>query len=100
GGRFPAAAAAAVWFCCTEAVGNARKHAAGARVRVRLAERAGALAFTVHDDGPGFDPAAGTAGGRGLQNMSTRIAAVGGSVAVRSAPGAGTTVEGSVPVPV
>ncbi|MCO1657722.1 ATP-binding protein [Pseudonocardia humida] len=99
GRRFPADVAAAVWFCCTESVGNARKHAAGAPVTVRLAERAGALAFTVRDEGPGFDPAADAAGGRGLRNMATRIAAVGGVVTIRSAPGAGTTVEGSVPVP-
>ena len=37
--RFPADVEAAVWFCCAEAVGNARKHAPGAPIE-RRARRA------------------------------------------------------------
>jgi signal transduction histidine kinase len=101
GRRFPPEVEAAVWFCCAESVGNARKHAPGAPVAVRLAERRGVLSFAVRDEGPGFaaGPAGGGAGGRGLRNLTTRISAVGGWVTIRSAPGKGTTVEGSVPVP-
>lgn len=99
--RFPPEIEAAVYFCCLEAVSNARKHAPGAAVGVRFAEVDGALRFTVHDDGPGFAPesAAGAAAGRGLRNLTARIASVGGAVAVRSVLNAGTTVEGSVPLP-
>ncbi|WP_186814243.1 sensor histidine kinase, partial [Pseudonocardia asaccharolytica] len=100
GRRFPAEIEAAVYFCCLEAVNNARKHAPGAPIALRLAETDGRLTFTVRDDGPGFaqdrDP---RAAGRGLRNVMTRISAVGGTIAVRSAPGAGTSMEGSVPVP-
>ena len=100
GRRFPAAVEAAVWFCCAESVGNARKHAPDAPVSVRLTERVGVLAFVVHDEGPGFAvDAADAAGGRGLRNLTTRMAAVGGTVTIRSAPGAGTAVEGTVPLP-
>ena len=98
--RFPAEVEAAVWFCCAEAVGNARKHAPGAPIAVRLAERRGGLTFTVRDEGPGFEAGSGEPGGRGLRNMTTRLSAVGGRVVVRSEPGAGTTVEGVVPLPV
>src|SRR4029078_11369290 len=72
GRRFPAEVEAAVWFCCAEAVGNARKHAPGAPVTVRLAERDGALRFAVCDEGPGFVTEADTAtgDGRGLRNMT------------------------------
>ena len=98
GRRFPAEVEGAVWFCCAEAVGNARKHAPGAPVTVGLAERNGALRFTVRDEGPGF-VTAGEGAGRGLRNLTTRVSAVGGTVAVRSAPGAGTAVEGVVPLP-
>jgi signal transduction histidine kinase len=99
--RFPPEIEAAVYFCCLEAVSNARKHAPGATVGVRLGEVDGLLRFTVHDDGPGFSVASGggTSGTRGLRNVTARIAAVGGTVSVRSAPGAGTTIEGSVPLP-
>jgi signal transduction histidine kinase len=99
--RFPAEIEAAVYFCCLEAVSNARKHAPGAAVGVRLGEVDGALCFTVHDNGPGFSPesSGGASVGRGLRNVTARIAAVGGTLAIRSVPGAGTTIEGSVPLP-
>ncbi len=49
------------------------------------------------DDGRGFDPdAAGY--GTGLQGMADRLAALGGTLVVRSSPGSGTTVAGSIPV--
>jgi signal transduction histidine kinase len=100
GVRFPADVEAAVWFCCLEAVNNARKHAQGATVRVRLGVADGRLCFTVADDGPGWDAEAGAGSpGRGLRNVRARIAVVGGRIEIRSKPGAGTTVEGSVPVP-
>ncbi|CAA9441144.1 MAG: Two-component system sensor histidine kinase, partial [uncultured Pseudonocardia sp.] len=101
GRRFPGEIEAAVWFCVAEAVGNARKHAQGAPVSVRLTERAGVLTLVVRDEGPGFAAERSPDGraGRGLRNLTTRIAAVGGSIAIRSAPEAGTTVEGSIPLP-
>jgi signal transduction histidine kinase len=103
--RFPSEVEAAVYFCCLEAVNNARKHAPGAAVGVRLDETDGLLRFTVHDDGPGFTPEPGGNGtgdgpaGRGLRNVTARIASVGGKISIRSAPGAGTTIDGSVPLP-
>jgi signal transduction histidine kinase len=33
-----------------------------------------------------------------MQNMKDRLAALGGTFAVRSSPGDGTTVQGSIPV--
>ena len=41
----------------------------------------------------GFDPAV-VAKGAGLTNMHDRLGALGGTLCVRSAPGAGTIVEG------
>ncbi|MBB3086215.1 sensor histidine kinase [Geodermatophilus sabuli] len=99
-GELPPEVAAAVYFCVLEAVNNARKHAPGAAVRVRLAVERDRLSFAVQDDGPGWYPeAAATSPGRGLRNVSSRMAAVGGEVTVRSAPGHGTTMEGVVPLP-
>ncbi|MFN2533882.1 MAG: sensor histidine kinase [Pseudonocardiaceae bacterium] len=101
GRRFPPEIEAAVYFCCLEAVSNARKHAPGAAVGVRLGEADGILRFTVHDDGPGFasDSGGDAPAGRGLRNVTARIASVGGTLAIRSVPGVGTTIEGSVPLP-
>ena len=96
-GRYPAPVEAAV-YSAVEAFQNTTKHAGpGCRAAVRLGEAGGALHFTVGDDGRGFD-AAIVNGTAGLQNMKDRIGALGGTVRVESAPGAGTRVEGTVPV--
>ena len=46
----------------------------------------------LQDDGGGFDVQA-DATGNGLKNMQDRARKIGGTVAIRSAAGAGTTVE-------
>ncbi len=97
-GRYPVEIEAAAFFCCLEALQNASKHAGeGASVTVSLSETDGELRFEVADDGIGFDPAS-VNGSAGLQNMADRIGALGGELAVDSAPGSGTRVSGSVPV--
>ena len=64
---------------------------------VRVWEEAGALRFAVTDDGVGFDPAAKGIG-TGFVNMHDRLGAIGGSLRVESAPGAGTSVLGVLPI--
>ena len=96
-GRFPADVEATVYFCTLEALQNIAKYAAADRTVIRLARANGNLSFEVVDDGRGFDPL-GIAGGSGLQGMADRLAAVGGSLEIRSAPGRGTTVAGHVPI--
>lgn len=96
-GRYPQAVEGAVYFCCLEALQNASKHAPDATaVRVSLVEDHG-LRFEVEDDGAGFDPRE-MRDGAGLTNMRDRLATVGGRLVIRSRPGLGTTVEGTVPV--
>jgi signal transduction histidine kinase len=97
-GRYPPELEAAVYFCCLEALQNASKHAGeGAKAEVELAERDGALMFTIADDGRGYE-AASVNGSAGLQNMTDRIGALGGSLRIESATGRGTRVLGSVPL--
>jgi signal transduction histidine kinase len=97
--RFSPEVEAAVYFCCLESVNNARKHAGGAPIRVRLERAGNHLLLTVEDEGAGWDPEARSGSpGRGVRNMTSRIAAVGGHLDVRSAPGKGTRVEGWVPL--
>jgi signal transduction histidine kinase len=96
-GRYQPELEAAVYYCCLEALQNASKHAGdGTSAALRLWEEAGSLLFEVDDDGAGFDPASGTAGA-GLTNMRDRIGAVGGTLRIESALGAGTHVHGAVP---
>ena len=94
-GRYPPEIETAIYFCCVEALQNAARHAPGSAVRVSLTEDGVDVAFTIADDGPGFDPAA-TTSGTGLRNMSDRLAALGGSCQVDSGPGRGTTITGRI----
>ena len=96
-GRYAQEAEAAVYFCCLEAMQNVAKYAEASSVRVKLRIEDGELTFEVSDDGKGFDPER-TPTGAGLENMADRLAALGGSLAIRSQPGRGTTVSGRLPV--
>jgi signal transduction histidine kinase len=77
-----------------EALHNALRHAEAERIELRMETRDGRLIVTVADDGVGFDPAAPGLRSRrlGLTSMEERARALGGSLAVVSAPGEGTTV--------
>ncbi len=96
-GRYPQEVEAAVYFCVLEALNNTAKYAKATKAIVTLAQINGELTFQVVDDGVGFDPMA-TPRGHGLTNMSDRLHALDGTVAVTSQPGRGTTVAGSIPV--
>jgi signal transduction histidine kinase len=87
----------AVYFCVLGAIRNTAYHAGpGARVLVTLEQRGDDVAFSVVDDGIGFQPAEQPEG-LGLASMRDRIGAVGGELELESAPGRGTTVRGRVP---
>jgi signal transduction histidine kinase len=96
-GRYPPELEAVAYFCSLEALQNVAKYAEATQAQIRLSEVGGRLVFEIEDDGRGFDPDA-TAQGTGLQGMADRLDAVRGSLDVRSAPGEGTTIIGSVPV--
>lgn len=82
-----------------EAMSNVRKHARATRVEVELT-RGPDYAFTVRDDGRGFDPAQARDDAEahvGLRIMRERAARIGGTVIVQSRPGHGTEVALRVP---
>jgi len=95
--RYPRDIESTVYFCTLEALNNMAKYAEASHATVHLSQVDGQLAFTVADDGAGFDSAA-TSYGTGLQGMADRLDAIGGSFEIRSTPGGGTTVTGRVPV--
>jgi signal transduction histidine kinase len=96
-GRYPQDTEAAVYFCTLEALQNVTKYAGASRATVGLSCSGGSLRFTLTDDGAGFDPAS-TRHGTGLQGMADRLAALGGTLDIRSKPGHGTTLSGELPV--
>ncbi len=85
-----------------EAVANTVKHAAARRLEVTLAYEEAGLRITVTDDGRGFRPEAvarGTGHHFGLPSLRARAHKFGGTVAIDSQPGAGTTVRVWAPAP-
>ena len=95
-GRYEQEVESAVYFCTLEALNNVAKYAEATEASILLEQSNGALAFSVTDDGHGFDP--NTAGrGTGLQGMADRLEAIGGELTIESAPGHGTSVLGHVP---
>src|SRR5215470_15908135 len=97
-GRFPQETEAAVYFCCLEALQNIAKYAKASQARVALATRDNSLCFSVTDDGAGYDTRR-TPMGSGLRNMADRLAALGGQLELRSAPGQGTALTATLPLP-
>jgi signal transduction histidine kinase len=95
-GRYSPDTEATVYFCILEALQNTAKYAKASAATIRLAGHGSGLRFTVTDDGVGFD-AASTAPGSGLQGMTDRLAALGGTLRIQSAPGNGTTLTGELP---
>jgi signal transduction histidine kinase len=92
-----------VYRVAREALRNVAEHAEASAVRVDVARHGGAVLLTVVDDGRGFDggrrAARATTGHVGLTLLEDLVAQAGGTLHVRSAPGAGTTVELEVPLP-
>jgi signal transduction histidine kinase len=81
-----------------EALQNALKYSKARQVSVHLQDESEGLTLTIEDDGVGFDVAAEWGKGLGLISMSERLEAIGGTLAIRSTPGAGTRLEVKVPL--
>jgi len=89
----------ALYFVCVEAIQNATKHGGpDTTIEISLAatDDGQDLLVTVVDDGPGFEPDRHE-DSRGLLNMTDRVGALGGDLAIRTAPGSGTTITARLP---
>jgi len=83
-----------------EALQNALKYSKARKVSVHLTGSREGLTLTIVDDGVGFDVEAAWGTGLGLVSMDERLEAFGGTLEIRSTPGAGTRLEARVPLPV
>jgi signal transduction histidine kinase len=88
-----------VFRTAREALNNIARHAGVKESFLDLSFGSEEIALLVRDSGKGFDPA----GARrpesfGLVSMRERLEALGGTLAVRSAPGAGTEIEARIPL--
>jgi PAS domain S-box-containing protein len=86
-----------------EAINNVLRHARARNLWLRLFVSGGRLALSVRDDGQGFDiesmrRRADAGASLGLVGMEERVALVGGSFELRSAPGEGTMMLATFPL--
>ncbi|MDH6130886.1 signal transduction histidine kinase [Kitasatospora sp. MAA4] len=100
----PVEAEVALLRLTQEALANAVRHARARQIAVTLTYLDDEVTLDVFDDGVGFDPQtvqtvpSGARPTFGLHGMHERIAALGGSLTVESAPGEGTAVAASLPL--
>jgi signal transduction histidine kinase len=93
--RCPEPIEIAAYYVASEALANAMKHAQASLVEISLATRHGSLLLSIRDDGiGGADPARGS----GLAGLTDRVEALGGSIHVNSATGAGTHITVDLPL--
>jgi PAS domain S-box-containing protein len=94
--RLPAPVEASVYFFVSEALTNVVKHAKADDATVRLGGEKGCLTVEVRDDGVG---GAQVSDGSGLPGLDDRIAALDGTLELRSPPGGGTLLRARIPLP-
>ena len=87
-----------------ESLNNVVKHSGQSEARLVVMRRGDSLELEIADNGRGFDVAqvlspAGGAAGLGLRGMRDRAELFGGRLAIESAPGQGSRLRVSVPLP-
>ena len=87
----------ALYRIAQEALNNTVKHAQAERVELRLEQNADEILLEVRDDGGGFDPESSFPGHLGLKSMRERVAHLGGTLRIESAPGEGTRIRAQIP---
>jgi signal transduction histidine kinase len=87
GVNYPPEVAGTVYFCCLEALEHVGDEG---RAKVTVRDEDGTLAFEVVGNGART--------GSGLDQLSDRVEALGGRLTIRSEPGRGIRVSGSLPL--
>jgi signal transduction histidine kinase len=81
-----------------EALYNVVRHSGASRALVRLAREDDELHLQIVDSGSGFVRRDDELTGLGLVSMRERVAFLGGTIAIQSAPGEGTGIDVRVPL--
>jgi signal transduction histidine kinase len=85
----------AAYYVVSEALTNAAKHAHASEVTIDVATEDSTIVLVVRDDGVGgADPERGS----GLTGLRDRVEALGGTLALTSAAGEGTSLRAAIPI--
>jgi signal transduction histidine kinase len=93
--RLPEAVEVATYYLVSEALTNAAKHAHASVVNVAVETRGRVLHLAVQDDGVG---GADVSRGSGLVGLKDRAEAIGGTMAIDSPRGGGTSIKIELPL--
>lgn len=85
-----------IYLFCKEVLHNISRHAQATQVTFELTPSASGLRIFITDNGIGFDPNTSSSG-HGLGNLHARAQRLNGTLNLRSTPGAGTTIDLTVP---
>jgi PAS domain S-box-containing protein len=95
----PNAQATVLYRLVQEGMNNVVKHAQAKSVWVNLEFVNDEISISLEDDGQGFDPSWRPQFGLGLQGIRERFFMLSGNFDIESAPGKGTRLYGSLPLP-
>ncbi|PHS11254.1 MAG: hypothetical protein COA78_10095 [Blastopirellula sp.] len=88
----------AIFRIVQESLNNAKQHSQVNQASVRLTQNEDTLQIVVQDQGIGFDQSKVPPDRFGIRGICERARLFGGSAAIKSTPGQGTTVEASLPL--
>ncbi|KKW69350.1 hypothetical protein AAV94_00225 [Lampropedia cohaerens] len=88
-----------VYRIVQEALTNISKYAKASTVKTIVHRYPKHLLVSISDDGQGFEPDSVSTATHGIRGMRHRVEALGGQLVVESRPGAGTTVQATIPLP-
>lgn len=102
--RLPPEVETALFRVMQEGITNVLRHAGASHIEITLACKDGLFKGILADDGRGFEPKALQLNGQrtrglGLLGMHERISQCGGQMEIDSAPGRGTRIYFSIPLP-
>jgi len=100
---FPAEAQIIIYRIFQECLTNISKHAGASQVSMAVREKDGLIFLVIEDNGAGFDPVQisgrrASDRGLGLAALDERARMLGGTLEIRSQPGAGTRITCIIPM--
>jgi len=95
-GSIPPRVADALFRIGQEAIANAVRHADASKMVISLLHQSTAWQLLIEDDGRGF-PSGQDSANFGIRGMGKRAESIGAALDIRSSPGAGTSVQVTVP---
>ncbi len=84
-------------YIAREAISNSVRHGLARHIALALARVDGETVFSITDDGIGFDPAASSGRGHGLDNMTRRAEEIGASLTIEAAIARGACLRVELP---